>query len=146
VFGPRTSRKRVYAGVFVVWPLTYAAITLLSSLPLTLAVLLTLGTAVGSLVPLQATIRQERAPAHLLPRIVALSTATIPVAAPAGVVATGFLIDAAGLHTTLLLLTAGATLIGARVVTSRAIRTFDRPVTRPVVARDCVPDADPVRL
>ena len=125
MFGSRVSRRSLYIGVFVVWPTTYAAITLVPSLPFTLAMLLTLGAAAGSLVPLQATIRQERSPAHLLPRVVGLSTASVPVAAPIGVLVTGFLIDGVGLHQTLLLMTAGAALIGLVVVMSRATHTFD---------------------
>jgi hypothetical protein len=71
------------------------------------------------------TIRQERSPARLLPRVVGLSTASIPVAGPIGVLATGFLIDGLGLHQTLLLMTAGMALIGNAVVTSKGIRLFD---------------------
>ena len=87
--------------------------------------LLTLGAAAGSLVPLQATIRQERSPARLLPRVVGLSTASVPVAAPIGVMGTAFLIDGLGLHQTLVLMTVGAALIGATVLTSKGIRVFD---------------------
>jgi hypothetical protein len=82
-------------------------------------------------VPLQATIRQDRSPARLLPRVVGLSTASIPVAAPVGALATGLLIDRLGLHSTLVVLTAGAVLLGAAVLTSRATRCFDR--NQPVV-------------
>ena len=125
IYGSRIPRRWLYLGVFVVWPFTYAAITLVPVLPFTLAMLLTLGAAAGSLVPLQATIRQERSPARLLPRVVGLSTASIPVAGPIGVLATGLLIDGLGLQQTLLLMTAGAALIGATVVTSKATRLFD---------------------
>ncbi|MGH2383835.1 MAG: MFS transporter [Candidatus Limnocylindria bacterium] len=125
MFGSRVPRRRLYIGVFVVWPCTYAAITLVPFLPFTLAMLLTLGAAAGSLVPLQATIRQERSPARLLARVVGLSTASVPVAAPIGVLVTGFLIDGLGLHQTLLLMTAGAALIGTTVLTSKGIRVFD---------------------
>jgi hypothetical protein len=111
--------------VFVVWPCTYTAITLVPVLPVTLAILLTLGAAAGSLVPQQATIRQERSPAHLLPRVVGLSTASIPVVAPIGVLGTGFLIDGLGLHRTLLLMSAGAVLIGTTVMTSHGVRVLD---------------------
>jgi predicted MFS family arabinose efflux permease len=132
MFGSRVRRRRVYIGVFVVWPCTYAAITLIPFLPVTLAMLLTLGAAAGSLVPLQATIRQERSPGRLLPRVVGLSTASVPVAAPIGVLVTGFLIDGLGLHQTLLLMTAGAALIGTAVLTSRGTRHFDASeATRP---------------
>jgi predicted MFS family arabinose efflux permease len=125
MFGSRIPRRRLYTGVFVVWPCTYAAITLVPSLVVTLAMLLTLGAAAGALVPLQATIRQERAPAHLLPRVVGLSTASIPVVAPAGVLVTGLLIDGLGLHRTLLLMTAGAALIGSFVMASAGTRHFE---------------------
>jgi predicted MFS family arabinose efflux permease len=124
-FGARIPRRRLYIGVFVVWPCTYAAITLIPFLPVTLAMLLTLGAAAGSLVPLQATIRQERSSAAVLPRVVGLSTATIPVAAPIGVLVAGFLIDGLGLHHTLLLMTAGAVLIGTTVLMSKGVRLFD---------------------
>jgi predicted MFS family arabinose efflux permease len=131
VLGTRIPRRRLYLGVFVVWPCTYAAITLVPSLPVTLVMLLTLGAAAGLLVPLQATIRQERSPERLLPRVVGLSTATIPVVGPIGVLGTGLLIDGFGLHRTLLILTAGAVLVGLRVVTSRGTRMFDAPHREP---------------
>jgi predicted MFS family arabinose efflux permease len=125
VLGPRLPRRRLYVGIFVAWPLTYAVIALVPVLPVTLVMLATLGAAAGSLVPLQATIRQERSPAHLLPRVVALSTATIPVAAPAAALLTGVLIDAIGLHTTLLLTTGAAGIVGVMVLLSRHTRAFD---------------------
>ncbi|RYP86236.1 MFS transporter [Nocardioides guangzhouensis] len=123
--GARVPRRRLYVGVFVVLPTTFAVIALLPLLPVTLAMLLALGAAAGSLVPLQATIRQERSPAHLLPRVVGLSTASIPVAAPIGVLGAGLLIDSLGLHRTLLLMTAGAALIGVAAFASRGVRLFD---------------------
>ena len=125
VVGARIPRRRLYVGVFVVWPCTYAAITLLAVPSVHPRHAATLGAAAGSLVPLQATIRQERSPARLLPRVVGLSTASIPVAAPIGVLVTGVLIDGLGLHQTMLLMTAGAALIGTTVVASKATRAFD---------------------
>jgi predicted MFS family arabinose efflux permease len=127
IFGSRIPGRRLFAGVFVVWPATYAAITLVQFLPFTLAMLLTLGAAAGSLVPLMATIRQQRTPGRLLPRVVGISMASVPVAAPIGVLATGFLIDGLGLHQTLLLMTAGAALIGTTVLMSEGIRALDDP-------------------
>jgi hypothetical protein len=102
--------------------------TLSPSLPVTLATLLTLGTAAGALVPLQATIRQERSPEYLLPRVVGLSTATIPIVAPIGVLVTGFLLDGVGLHTTLVVMSTGAGLIGGSVLANRGIRVFDATI------------------
>ena len=113
-------------------PCTFAGVALVPSLPVIVAMLVTLGAAAGALVPLQATIRQERSPARLLPRVVGLSTASIPVAAPIGVLATGFLIDGFGLHHTLLLMTTGAAVLGTVVLSSKGTRAFDAdPVLRP---------------
>jgi predicted MFS family arabinose efflux permease len=135
--GARIPRRRLYVGVFVVLVCTFAAMAVVPFLPFTLAAVLTLGAAAGSLVPLQATIRQERSPVRLLPRIVGLSTATIPVAAPIGVLGTGFLLDGLGLGQTLLAMTAAALLLSVTVLTSNAPRTFDArpltPETRPVM-------------
>jgi predicted MFS family arabinose efflux permease len=123
--GVRIRRRRLFIGVFVIWPATYAAIALVPILPVALAMLLLLGAAAGTLVPLMATIRQERSPARLLPRVVGLSTASIPVAGPIGVLVTGVVIDGLGLHQAMLLMTAGAALIGAAVITSRDTHSFD---------------------
>ena len=118
VVGPRVPRRTLYLGIFIVWPCAYSAILLVPCLPVTLVMLVTLGAAAGSLVPLQATIRQERSPARLLPRVVGLSTASIPVAVPTGALVTGFLIEGLGLGPASLLLTAAAVLVGAGVLTS----------------------------
>ena len=52
VLGRRVPRRALYLGIFVVWPCAYAAILLVPSLPVTLVMLVTLGAAAGSLVPL----------------------------------------------------------------------------------------------
>jgi predicted MFS family arabinose efflux permease len=116
--GLRLPRKSLYRSIFVVWPCAYGAILFVPSLPITLAMLLLLGAAAGSLVPLQATIRQSRTPARLLPSVVGLSTASIPVAAPTGALVTGFLVDDLGLGRASLLLTAAALLVGIAVLAS----------------------------
>ena len=127
VLGRRVPRRALYLGIFVVWPCAYAAILLVPSLPVTLVMLVTLGAAAGSLVPLQATIRQERSPLRLLPRVVALSTASIPIAVPTAVLVTGFLIDGLGLGRASLLLAGAAILVGLGVLTSPGTRHLDRP-------------------
>jgi predicted MFS family arabinose efflux permease len=118
VLGLRVPRRALYLGIFVAWPCAYAAVLLVPYLPVTLVMLVMLGVAAGSLVPLQATIRQERSPARLLPRVVGLSTASIPVAVPTGVLVTGFVIDGLGLGRASLLLTTAAVLVGAGVLSS----------------------------
>jgi hypothetical protein len=79
----------------------------------------------GSLVPMQATIRQERSTARMLPRVVGLSTVTVPVVGPLAVLAVGVLLDAFGVRDTLLLMTIGVALIGIAALRSAGIRAFD---------------------
>ena len=125
VLGPRVPRRALYLGIFAVWPCAYAAILLVPHLPVALVMLVVLGAAAGSLVPLQATIRQQRSPDHLLPRVVGLSTATIPVAVPTAALVTGFLIDGLGLDRASLVLTTAALLVGASVLASPWTRHLD---------------------
>jgi predicted MFS family arabinose efflux permease len=125
VVGDKVARRRLFVGVFTLVPVTLAAIALSPSLVMTLATLLTLGAAVGSLVPLMATIRQERAPARLLARIVGLSTATIPVTGPMGVIVSGLMIDAWGLRLALVVLAAFGLVVLGNVLASRGVVLFD---------------------
>ncbi|CUR55217.1 putative Major facilitator superfamily MFS_1 [metagenome] len=125
VVGHAIPRRVLYLGIFLVWPSAYAAILLVAVLPVTLVMLVALGAAAGSLVPLQATIRQERSPARLLPRVIGLSTATIPVAVPTSALLTGFLIEGLGLDRASWVLVAGAALIGCFVVMSRSTRHLE---------------------
>lgn len=123
--GRRVPRRRLYAGVMVVWPMLYAMLALVPSLPVSVAMLVILGAAAGSLVPMQATIRQERSTARILPRVVGLSTATVPVVGPLAVLAVGVLLDAIGVRDTLLLMTVGTAFIGIAAIRSAGIRAFD---------------------
>jgi predicted MFS family arabinose efflux permease len=127
VLGRRVSRRRLFVGVFSLVPVTLAGITLAPSLAVTVTLLLALGAGVGSLVPLMATIRQERSPARLLARVVGLSTASIPVTGPVGVLAAGVLIDAVGLQRTLLAMSGVALVIALATWANGAVRRFDRP-------------------
>jgi len=123
--GRRVPRRRLYAGVMVVWPLLYGTLALVPSLPVSVAALVILGIAAGSLVPMQATIRQERSSARFLPRVVGLSTATVPVVGPLAVLVVGFLLDALDVRGTLLLMTIGTAFIGIAAIRSAGIRAFD---------------------
>lgn len=124
--GPMVRRRVLYTAIFVVWPACYAAVTLVPSLAVELPALVLLGAAAGMLVPLQSTVRQERAPAHLLAGVVSLSTVLLPVAVPLGVLGTGVLIDAVGLHGTVLLTSGWAALVGLVVVAGPVPRLLDR--------------------
>jgi predicted MFS family arabinose efflux permease len=132
VLGHRLPRRALYLGIFVAWPCAYAGILLVPYLPVTLVMLVTLGVAAGALVPLQVTIRQERSPARLLPRVVGLSTATIPVVVPTAALLTGLLIEGLGLRPASLVLAAAGLFVGLCVLISPSTRHFEtgRTTTR----------------
>ena len=130
--GRRVPRRMLFAAVMVVWPATYLALALVPSLAVAVTLVLALGIAAGSLVPMMATVRQERSPGHLLPRVVGLSTVSVPVVGPIAVLAVGFLLEGLGLRATLLLMTAATALLGLGVLTSDGIRALDG--TRPIPA------------
>jgi len=123
--GRRVERRLLFIGVMVGWPAVYATLATGPSLVVTMAILLVWGIAAGSLVPMMATIRQERSPANLLPRVVGLSTASVPVVGPVSVLIAGFLLEGLGVPMTLLMMTAGAAAIGIAALTSSGIRTLD---------------------
>ena len=106
-------------------PFMDAGLALLPGLPLVLVSLLGIGLAVGALVSLQATIRQERAPTRLLPRVVGLSAATIPVVGPVGSILAGVLVDTVGLRPATELMALVAVTIGGAVLISPALRELD---------------------
>ena len=123
--GRRLPRRLLFVGVMLIWPAIYATLSYGPSLPVTLAALLILGIAAGSLVPMMATVRQERSPSYLLPRVVGLSTASVPVVGPIAVLVAGFLLEGIGVRQTLLLMTAGTALIAIAALRSNGIRAFD---------------------
>lgn len=125
MLGRRLPRRALFVTVMAGWPIVYATLALEPPLMVTLATLLGWGMAAGSLVPMMATVRQERSPAYLLPRVVGLSTASVPVIGPISVLVAGFLLEGLGVPMTLLLMTAGTAAIGIAALVSAGVRTFD---------------------
>jgi predicted MFS family arabinose efflux permease len=123
--GRRARRRRLYLSLFVAWPLIYAILAAGAPLLLAATAVGALGAAAGALVPLQATIRQERTPPALLPRVVGLSTGTVPVVAPIAVLVSGVAIDALGITATIALMVAAIVALGAGVALSEGVRRFD---------------------
>ncbi|HEX6127543.1 MAG TPA: MFS transporter [Candidatus Limnocylindria bacterium] len=123
--GRRLRRRFIFAGVFSIWPAIYVTLATLPPLAVAIPALLSMGVLSGSLVPMMATIRQERSPAHLLAWVVGLSTASVPVVGPIAVLVVGVLLEALGVSTTLLLMTAGTAMIGIAALSSAGVRYFD---------------------
>jgi predicted MFS family arabinose efflux permease len=116
-------RTRAYLLSWILWVAVYFAIAALPPLPVMLAVLLSTGVSVAA--PVEALIRQERTPPHLRARVFATYMAALTLAAPLGVVAAGFLVEAIGLQRAMLAV-ATVNALGALV--------FVRPAARSVQA------------
>jgi predicted MFS family arabinose efflux permease len=116
-------RTRAYLLSWILWVAVYFAIAALPPLPVMLAVLLSTGVSVAA--PVEALIRQERTPPHLRARVFATYIAALTLAAPLGVVAAGFLVEAIGLQRAMLAV-ATVNALGALV--------FVRPAARSVQA------------
>jgi MFS family permease len=93
-------RKRAYFVSWTLWASLYFAIAALPPLPVMLVVLLATGFSVAA--PIEALVRQERTPPELRARVFATQMASLTLAAPIGVIAAGFLVEAFGLREAML--------------------------------------------
>ena len=110
VFGAltgRLSRRRFYTIALIGMPLSAAAIALLPPFGVLLLALAALGTCPGLLVPLRNTVLQERTPPAMRGRLFSTLQAAQLTVVPFGLLATGLLLEAAGLGPALVLFTAG---------------------------------------
>jgi predicted MFS family arabinose efflux permease len=130
LIGGRVRRRTGWVIVAATWPFLYGAMVTQPPAAVTAAVVASVGAMAGYLVPMMATIRQERSPAHLLPRVIAISTGLYPVVTPISVLVAGVLLDVAGVGGALTVLAAGTVVLGLAEVSSRGIRAFDDPSGR----------------
>ena len=128
VVAGRLSRRRLYLSTFVVWPFVYLALAVGAPIIAAVPAVALLGVGTGSVVALQATIRQERTPPALLPRVIALSTGPVPVVGPVAVLLTGILIDRLGVAGAIAALDVAVVVLAVGVARLPAIRMLDRPV------------------
>ena len=103
----RLSRRRFYTIALIGMPLSGAAIALLPPFGVLLLALAALVICPGLLVPLRNTVLQERTPPAMRGRLFATLQAAQLTVVPFGLLATGLLLEAAGLGPALVLFTAG---------------------------------------
>jgi predicted MFS family arabinose efflux permease len=125
MIGHRVRRRTGFLAIALTWPFLYGTMALQPPAVTTALVVGILGVLAGFIVPTMATIRQERSPAELLPRVIAVSTGLYPVVTPISVLVAGLLLDLAGPGGTLAILTAGTVILGIAEVSSAGIRAFD---------------------
>jgi len=91
------------------------------------AVLFAIGVVAGADAPLEDTIRQERIPAALRARALALLLAAQTLAIPPAVLLAGVLIGAAGLRASLVFFALGNMLLATWAIGSRRTRRLEAP-------------------
>ena len=136
VFGAlvsRLSRRRWWTIALSGLPVAAAAIALLPPLAVLLLALAALGACPGVLVPLRNTVLQERTPPAMRGRLFSTLQAAQLTVVPLGLLATGLLLQAAGLAPALALFAAGLALFSAVSLLLPLTRRLDeaRSWTRP---------------
>lgn len=125
IVGARIRRRAAWLSLAVAWPFLYGAMATQPPPVVTAVIVAAIGVMAGYLVPMMATIRQERSPGELLPRVIAVSTGLYPVVTPISVLVAGVLLDVAGASGTLAIMAAGTVILGITELASRGIRAFD---------------------
>jgi MFS family permease len=129
MIGHRLPRRAVWLAAFLVFPLTYWVLLIEPSWVVMGTVFAFVGFIGGPINPLAVTVRHERIPAELRGRVFATFSAMAMVAAPLGIVLSGYLIDRAGIETTALALAVGSQLLGLGMLAIPAYRDLNRDTT-----------------
>jgi MFS family permease len=127
--GHRLPRRAVWIGAFMIFPVDLWVLALAPPLPVILAVLVISGVISGPINPLLVTIRHERIPIQLRGRVFSTFSAISQVASPLGILVAGGLIEAIGLHTTVLALAVCAQIVGLATLFVPAFHDMDAPAT-----------------
>lgn len=124
--GHRLSRRLVFVWAFVAVSLPAFVLALLPPLPVVLVAQALSGLAAGPLNPILSAIQYERVPSHMRGRVFGAITAGAFLAMPLGVLLAGYLLEWAGLRTTLLLIGACYTLATASLSFNPTLAQMDR--------------------
>jgi MFS family permease len=127
--GYRWPRRLLWVAAYLLMPIPYWVLGWSPSLLLLIMVLFVGAFATGPINPLMVTIRHERSPAHLLGRVFSTYSAIALAAQPAGVVATGYLIEGIGFRPTVLLTAASLQALALVILVLPAFRHMERPVS-----------------
>jgi MFS family permease len=123
--GHRFSRRRTWLASFLLIPLAYWVLVPAPPLAVLLPALALAGLAKGPIGPIALTVRQERIPPELRGRVLGASSAIALATAPLGVAIAGFLVESAGFRPTVLVLAAGAQLLGLGMLLVPVFRDLD---------------------
>lgn len=125
--GHRFSRWTTIISVLFLASLAFGALIALPSLPLSVAVLAVMGLANGILNPLIMTVLQERTPPELRGRVFGTVIATALIAAPAGLLLAGLVIETVGIRSILAIMTGAFSLVTIVFFLQPSLRQMERP-------------------
>ena len=123
--GEQLPRRALLLGGLVLTALPLAALVALPPLPVAMAALALAGLGTGPINPLVFTVLQERVPAETRGRVFGTIIGTAMVAAPLGIAAAGFLIEAMGLQTVVAIVAGGFLLVAGYAVVAPGFRDLD---------------------
>lgn len=125
-FGRRMSRRWIYAGAWLIGALPFWIMASTPPLIIAVGALAVIGLSDGPINPLMYTISQERTPPTLRGRVFGARIALANVAAPFGMLITGYLIAFMGLSPTLMVLALLYVITSVGVLLSPALHDLDR--------------------
>jgi MFS family permease len=137
--GERLPRRGLLLGGLVLTAVPLAALVSLPPLPVAAAALGLAGLGSGPINPLVFTVLQERVPAATRGRVFGTIIGTALAAAPLGMAAAGFLVEAVGLQQVLMIVAGGFLAVAAFALVAPGFRTLEAPVAgagEPATAAD----------
>ena len=126
VAGRKLPRRATFVGSFLLAGLPMWALAAQPSLPVSVALLVTVGVMAGPINPIAITVIQEATPAGMLGRVTGLAIGASLMAAPLGMLAAGGALEWLGVRGTLLAMAAGFTAVSVALLFTPALRALDR--------------------
>ena len=124
--GHRLPRRLNFGVCFILASLRFGVMALVPPLFVLIISNIITGLAVGPLNPIMSTVEQEQVPQEMRARVFGTTSAGAMLGIPLGGFAGGFLVQAAGIQPTLLILGACYLLTTASLLVNPALRTMDK--------------------
>jgi MFS family permease len=129
--GHRLPRRVTFIVLFVLVGLPFWVLALTPPFPVAVAALLWIGLAAGPINPILMTVFQERIPPEMRGRVFGMIMAIALIAAPLGMVLTGYLLEHLTVTVTLLIIAACYLLVTIGQIFNPALREMDKQQTAP---------------
>ena len=125
MFGHVASRRWVYTGSWLLGAVPFWVLAGTPPMVIVIGMLFLMGLSDGPINPLMYTLSQEHTPTALRGRVFGARIAVANIAAPAGLLPVGVLIDTAGVEVALIVLGSIQAAFAIYVLVSRTFRSLD---------------------